>query len=991
MSMDDLRSGDVLNGRVNNTTHFGAFVDIGVGQNGLIHTSQMPHYVLQNGRPLERGDEVQVKVLSVDVNRGRIGLQLLEIKESNCEFIARNSELFENEVYLEEVSDVLCIAQAELPSLLPVSQVAEALLRVKFGAWLLCRLVANVPDSFNEVCEILVSRGEHQDEESLGGRRRTETLRRLCKMYPSQAMSVRALAVENCRLPGLAIALSLDHCKSNHVESNGVSDLVGFISGLLLGSNSTVRGWMAQFVRNGQKRKRDPPSSLLHSLREQLLQELTTIIPSGDHCVIVDRHVVQASALIRLYCALRGIATMKFSEDESEQLLCLVTSQPPPTPAGIRFVSLGLCMLMACPSIISSADQEKVGISWMNWLVKEGSYFESASGVSASFGEMLLLMAIHFHANQMQPVVDLVCSTLGMKIAVRPNSLARMRLTFTQEIFTEQVVTSHAVTVPVTADLSSTITGFLPVHCIYQLLKSRAFSKHKVPIKNWIYKQICNTTTPLHPLLPPLIEVYVTSILQPTHSGGEQARNRPLTLREIISVYEDTRIRTGGSVSEFTMMYSESHQEQKHVGGLTAQLLVLYYILLYEDCLLTNMKIVANTKSESYPKSLLAQIPIKHLLQQCQQQQHHYGGLYPSLLRLVSTHYPHLSQVEDLLGEELHVMTVNSLAVNRERAGAYGQQDITVDPLIVLRCDPRIFRCPPILDIVLKILTSYLAASKAYLINHLQSTPNLNKKSDMTTNPMMTDVEREELKNALISAQESAAIQILLEICLPISAEKVVDGSLSVLREVQCQVCSLLHQMFIADPNIAKLVHFQGYNSELLPVTVAGIPSMHICLDFIAELLSQPHMEKQVFAIELVSYLCLQYALPKSLSVARLSINVMSTLLTVLPSDKRSRFFLPTLPALVRICQAFPPLYDDITSMLQQMGRICNSHSSVVTNKPLKQLGLNGSSHAVIGRENREQQISEHLLKTSNVDLAMCVAVHQTFQDIVSFAVMTTT
>lgn len=38
----------------------------------------------------------------------------------------------------------------ELPSLLPIVDVAEALLHVKNGAWFLCLLVANVPDSFNE-------------------------------------------------------------------------------------------------------------------------------------------------------------------------------------------------------------------------------------------------------------------------------------------------------------------------------------------------------------------------------------------------------------------------------------------------------------------------------------------------------------------------------------------------------------------------------------------------------------------------------------------------------------------------------------------------------------------------------------------------------------------------------------------------------------------------------------------------------------------------
>lgn len=64
----------------------------------------------------------------------------------------------------------------------------------------------------------------------------------------------------------------------------------------------------------------------------------------------------------------------------------------------------------------------------------------SASGVNASFGEMLLLIAIHFHSNQISSITDLVCSTLGMKIVIRSNNLTRMKNIFTQEIFTDQVI-----------------------------------------------------------------------------------------------------------------------------------------------------------------------------------------------------------------------------------------------------------------------------------------------------------------------------------------------------------------------------------------------------------------------------------------------------------------------------------------------------------------------------------------------------------------------
>ena len=52
--------------------------------------------------------------------------------------------------------------------------------------------------------------------------------------------------------------------------------------------------------------------------------------------------------------------------------------------------------------------------------------------------------------------------------------------------------------------------------------------------------------------------------------------------------------------------------------------------------------------------------------------------------------------------------------------------------------------------------------------------------------------------------------------------------------------------MFIAEPEMVKLVHFQGYPEQLLPVVVAGVPSMHICLKFIPELVTQPDTHKQV-------------------------------------------------------------------------------------------------------------------------------------------------
>ena len=69
LSMDDLQKGMKLSGTVRNVVDFGAFVDIGVKQDGLLHRSQIPQ-----GQTPGVGDVIQVEILSVEKERGRIGL-----------------------------------------------------------------------------------------------------------------------------------------------------------------------------------------------------------------------------------------------------------------------------------------------------------------------------------------------------------------------------------------------------------------------------------------------------------------------------------------------------------------------------------------------------------------------------------------------------------------------------------------------------------------------------------------------------------------------------------------------------------------------------------------------------------------------------------------------------------------------------------------------------------------------------------------------------
>ncbi len=74
-AMEDLKSGMVLPGVITNVTHFGAFVDIGVHQDGLIHISQLANtFVKDPNEVVSVGDVVKVKVLEIDIPRKRISV-----------------------------------------------------------------------------------------------------------------------------------------------------------------------------------------------------------------------------------------------------------------------------------------------------------------------------------------------------------------------------------------------------------------------------------------------------------------------------------------------------------------------------------------------------------------------------------------------------------------------------------------------------------------------------------------------------------------------------------------------------------------------------------------------------------------------------------------------------------------------------------------------------------------------------------------------------
>ena len=89
-TINDLEPGMILEGSVTNVTNFGAFIDIGVHQDGLVHISALSNQFVKDPREVVKaGDIVKIKVIEIDIPRKRIGLSMRMDDEAGERFASR--------------------------------------------------------------------------------------------------------------------------------------------------------------------------------------------------------------------------------------------------------------------------------------------------------------------------------------------------------------------------------------------------------------------------------------------------------------------------------------------------------------------------------------------------------------------------------------------------------------------------------------------------------------------------------------------------------------------------------------------------------------------------------------------------------------------------------------------------------------------------------------------------------------------------------------
>ncbi|KAJ1911325.1 hypothetical protein IWQ60_010194 [Tieghemiomyces parasiticus] len=313
---------------------------------------------------------------------------------------------------------------------------------------------------------------------------------------------------------------------------------------------------------------------------------------------------------------------------------------------------------------------------------------------------------------------------------------------------------------------------------------------------------------------------------------------------------------------------------------------------------------------------------------------------------------------------EVEVITVRRWRARTTAAGdpvdatAPTVQDLWLDPLQLFRCDPAVFRRYHLFSIWLQILGIYTLMSRQKLrAKHTLKGPGRSKFKE----PQVT---------AMLYLQDTAALQMLLEVAAQHYAAAEADtaavaantygngGSAAVAADPPATpspdapvhllglVWDYLHQCFIDNRLVCKLLHFQTYPPSLIPAMVEHIPSLHICLEYLPELLHPPPppppsaqqpqaapapspaagYDRPLFALQLTVALLEKYPLARHLSLIRETVipRVQALITKFSPADTNLKLLYVVVDTVAHLAQHYPTVQPEVKTLLQAAQAVAN-------------------------------------------------------------------
>ncbi|KAG9295808.1 hypothetical protein G9A89_009037 [Geosiphon pyriformis] len=820
-------------------------------------------------------------------------------------------------------------------------------------------LVANNPSIFIEVVNLLVDAYARRIPLEVKIRIQ-EMLYTLCELGPRHAPTVRSIITKHNILAGLAVKIALKFC----------GDLVTFIDGAL----TTKPNWL-----NTQLLSQPQVVGMLQSRLFEILEKKLGEYPHPNQ--------IDLSILLRIICGFAGVLNVQYKLTELQMCLSIIAYAK-----SERLVKLCLCFLLVCSEMLfcySQVRMPSITLDALKQIVEQAL----RQLIRSEHSHLFLLFAVYFNTGQMNEIRDICQATVGMEIKIPNDGLEELRKIFTRNLFSNEFLAQRALSLEPSTFSNLGVSSdpeHLSLKCFYHLLKAKVFHNSNMDIRDWMTRQICGATIPVHERMGPLLQRYAESIL-------DRDEKNPRQFSPITKIPEKELIR----------LFQEEMLEVT-----PAHVLMLMYVLYYnnrvEQLAATGFEI--STDRQAYSAELMENIAIRRILsfaEMCGEGKA-YREIYPELLILVATNYPEVFDIASFLEDEdrwktkiwkhskaekllfkqvieqnvkavmphwldkpeealavlikletippsdlylssrtiissslprlldlrsdkrildsfvviweklnhvnpheLAAMTLDALRIRAEEGEIeeYPQPLFLLNPVAFLNIEPHIFRCPPIYRIVIQILNFYLIGSRhRFQKDYHFGSPHLKKEFS------------EKHLRTFLDLQDCTMLLMLLRGCESTNWE---DSQSFVLDEIRTLTCNYLHQVFIENSRLHKLVIYQGFDHKLLPIVVERVESMHVCMDYVPELVRHQDPETRNFGILIGSYICQKWPLRVTFAIAKdVMMPIMQDLITHIQPVEINETLHEIYRAAVRIAKVFPVLKKEVINILKDSQKI---------------------------------------------------------------------
>ncbi|KJH44255.1 hypothetical protein DICVIV_09727 [Dictyocaulus viviparus] len=883
---------------------------------------------------------------------------LQEDESSNSEEWLLASLCEEN---IEELGWMLSFVFLNIPNIISIEDLVTKLLSIKDGSELLTQVVANVSELFLPMVSYLLEIAP--SDQTVSAARQT-TITNLVALNPPLSHSILDRMAElrkECMFATRVVCEQLDDEAVCYFLRTYLLDKKGQVSALI-GKSATkhtvsvvLRRLLKMVSVAVEKQSTEPMTDVLLSII-YLCQRCSMKLPPSD------------LTLITSFICRRDVA---YDGHLSTALAALIAT-PTLTFSGSVPVAL-------------SYQVERHISEWLEWIRKktENDYCSAfakdllnvglgivggqSDVICGYFAEILKLPKVSINQRQMEQWKTLFVDSCLSEADLTARCA---NLPITPSLSSS----SECANLPITPSLSSSSGNRLTIHVMAELMSANAFTKYSVDISAWMQAQIIELSLPMHPQIIELTLCFALEAAQKKVIGLSQQFVESVFSGDLL---DDSKLATRVLVLLYLLYYKRKVDAIKEQGiyqndvymRLPIRYLLSVVEIRYDDfakarChlirlvtelfphMLPTVESITIAKSRRVgvrvkydelgeslcsPNSTVAMAAVQCLDSASLTDQ---IRLIPNLARaflfsLESVPQPYIKIIVGVWNRLENVVPRMLFEHCTLSWSSVTPTQCYQHPCLLFRCDrfPKIFIINHIVEVrscnmcyrriflsplhfgcFLKMVSFYDQACRSQLMLQMQNASSLNDEERMS---------RDVLAHAFDHSQTSILVQVLIEVSDARRMKDAPNDSSAIARRcaIRKLACEFIHQMFIQDKNLMKLVLFQTWPIDMIRPLVENIPSMFVATDFIQEMLALPDLKRRIFAVCLMA----EYRLPESAASLNLVIDVLNTLLKYSQMPGNHALFTAITPSLGHIIPVYPSLAPLVSTLLLRIASTTRS------------------------------------------------------------------